>query len=108
MNSNYPPGVTGYERIFQEAEEHEYCSECGELADDIKDGLCRPCTDGPCTFMLATPGIVPQACGRRGEKISAGILCVEHQRKLGLDAVSLQRAAEREIESRRYRRGRAR
>jgi len=103
-NTNYPPGVTGYERIFQEASEEEYCSDCGELADDIKDGLCKACTDGPCAYMLAIPGIVPQPCGRRGGKTRAGVLCLEHERKLGLDAVSLQRAAEREIESRRYRR----
>jgi hypothetical protein len=104
MNSNYPPGVTGYERIFQEAEEHEYCSECGELADDIKDGLCRPCTDGPCTYQMS----MGSPCGQRGGKTRAGVLCLEHERKMGLDAVSLQRAAEREIESRRYRKGRIR
>jgi hypothetical protein len=106
MNSNYPPGVTGYESIFQEAEEHEYCSECGST-DGVKDGLCRSCTDGTCTYVSNMPGSSDQACGRRAQALSRGVLCVEHQRKMGLDVVSLMRAAEREIDSRRYRRGRA-
>ena len=100
--SNYPAGVTGSERVFEEVPETAYCQECGEFDEElVKHGLCPACSNGPCEFVIHRAGATPQPCGRRGVRLRVGCLCLDHQRSMKLDVGSLHLAAEQELGRRR-------